>query len=222
MKSQPLDIRADIWDIHTQYCKQAVGPAAGEVLKKGHRELSQLGNLLKRIPGQPSEVEVIGEGPDRVKLSWLPPEKNPEAVESYVVWKQEKGKQWERVRETKKTKILITGLKSNTQYQFNVAATNDLIKSVATKQYSCTMDSRAEKGIAGSIEGSMASLFPITFWNDDKTTHIVLTLATLACPLSIVCAPVTVPVAAVWFATKRVKEGCYSGDLSPESDDCTS
>ena len=75
---------------------------------------------------------------------------------------------------------------------------------------------------AGSIEGSMASLFPITFWNDDKTTHIVLTLATLACPLSIVCAPVTVPVAAVWFATKRVKEGCYSGDLSPESDDCTS
>ena len=117
MKSQPLNIRADIWNIHTQYCKQAVGPAAGEVLKKGHRELSQLGNLLKRIPGQPSEVEVIGEGPDRVKLSWLPPEKNPEAVESYVVWKQEKGKQWERVRETKKTKILITGLKSNIPVQ---------------------------------------------------------------------------------------------------------
>ncbi len=57
-----------------------------------------------------------------------PPEKNPEAAESYVVWKQEEGKQWERVRETKKTKILITGLKSGTKYQFRVTATNDLIK----------------------------------------------------------------------------------------------
>ena len=64
-------------------------------------------------------MEIIGEGPDQVKLSWQPPEKNPEAAEKYMVWKQEEGEQWERVRETKRTKILITGLKSRTEYQFS-------------------------------------------------------------------------------------------------------
>ena len=48
-----------------------------------------------------------------------------------MVWKQEEGKQWEIAKETKKTKILITGLKSETDYLFRVTATNDLIKSVA-------------------------------------------------------------------------------------------
>ena len=55
---------------------QAVVPAAaGEVLKKGHRELNQLGASLKRIPGPPSEVVVMGKGSDQVKLNWQPPEK---------------------------------------------------------------------------------------------------------------------------------------------------
>ena len=111
INSQPLDIMAEIQEIDRQYHRQAVGPAAIEVLEKGHRELNQLGDSLKRIPGPPREVRSIGWGPDRVKLSWQPPEKNPEAAESYVVWKQEEGKQWERVKETKRTKILITGLK---------------------------------------------------------------------------------------------------------------
>ena len=38
-------------------------------------------------------------------------------------------------------------------------------------------------------------------------------------PVSFLCAPVVAPVAAVWCATKSNKEQCYSGDLSPESDD---
>ena len=122
---------AEMQKVDRQYHRQAVGPAGGEVLEKGHRELNQLGDLLKKIPGQPCQVEVIGRGPDRVKLSWQPPEKNPEAAESYVVWKQEEGKQWEIAKETKKTKILITGLKSEIDYLFRVTATNDLIKSVA-------------------------------------------------------------------------------------------
>ena len=112
-----------------EYAPFTRASAASEVLKKGRRELKQPGDSLKRIPGPPSEVEVIGRGSDRVKLSWQPPKKNPEAAESYVVWKQEEGKQWERVRETRKTTMLITGLKSRTEYQFQVTATNDLINS---------------------------------------------------------------------------------------------
>ena len=67
---------AEMQKVDRQYHRQAVGPAGGEVLEKGHRELNQLGDLLKKIPGQPCQVEVIGRGPDQVKLSWQPPEKN--------------------------------------------------------------------------------------------------------------------------------------------------
>ncbi len=119
INSHPLEMMAEIQEIDEQCHRQAVGPAASEVLEKGRRELNQLGDLLKRIPGPPGEVEIIGEGPDQVKLSWQPPEKNSEAAERYMVWKQEEGEQWERVRETKRTKILITGLKSRTEYQFS-------------------------------------------------------------------------------------------------------
>ena len=63
-----------------------------------------------------------------------------------MVWKREEGKQWERVRETKKTKILITGLKSDTWYQFRVTATSDLIRSMAATQDPGTLLSEAIYG----------------------------------------------------------------------------
>ena len=116
--SEPLDIMAEIQEIDDQYHRQAVRPAASEALEKGHRELRQLEDLLKRIPGPPSEVKIIGQAFDRVKLSWEPPLKNPEAAEWYVVWKQEEGGQWEKVRETRKTRALISGLKSRKKIPF--------------------------------------------------------------------------------------------------------
>ncbi len=228
INSHPLDIMAEIWDIHTQYCKQAVGPAAGEVLKKGHRELNQLGDSLKRIPGPPCEVEVIGWGPDRVKLSWQPPKKNPEAAESYVVWKQEEGMQWERVRETKKTKILITGLKSDTDYQFRITATNDLIKSVAATHDSWTMESKAKMGaLAGGVGAITLSLMPVAaaianVTAEDMSGGKIVAISVATLPISLICAPVTATVGGVWIAREVIKDGCYSGDLSPESDDETS
>ena len=203
INSQPLDIMVEIQKIDWQYHRQTVGPAASEVLEKGHRELNQLGDSLKRIPGPPRKVKVIGQGPDRVKLSWQPPRKNPEAAESYVVWKQEKGKQWERVRETKKTKILITGLKSGTEYQFRVTATNYLIKSVAIMQDSQTQVSKAAAGALGCTLGGLVALLVFG-----------------------ICAPALLPVAVpmlgVRGARDMIEDECYEGDLSPESDDETS
>ena len=228
INSHPLDVMAEIWDIHTQYCKQAVGPAAGEVLKKGHRELNQLGTFLKRIPGPPGEVEVIGRGPDRVKLSWQPPDKNPKAAESYVVWKQEEGKQWERERETKKTKILITGLKSGTEYQLRVTATNDLIKSVATTQDSCTRMSKAKVGAFGGGFGAVMFLLApvavsyVAMTYEDTSAGKFVAISVATAPISLICAPVSATVGGVLGARDSIKADCYSGDLSPESDDETS
>ena len=68
---------------------------------------------------------------------------NPEAVESYVVWKREEGNAWEKVRETKRTKTLISGLKSNTSYEFRVIASNDLIKSIEAKNHLFTSKTKA-------------------------------------------------------------------------------
>ncbi len=228
INSQPLDIMAEIQEIDRQYHRQAVGPAASEVLEKGHRELNQLGDSLKRIPGPPSEVEVIGRGPDRVKLSWQPPEKNPEAAESYVVWKQEEGMEWERVRETKKTKILITGLKSGTKYQFRVTATNDLIKSVTITQDSQTLWSKAKMGaIAGGAGAIGLSLMPVALaihvMSDKKMSiKMAVAISVATAPISLICAPVTATVGGVWFARQMINLCYHSGDLSPESDDETS
>ncbi len=228
INSQPLDIMAEIQEIDRQYHRQAVGPAASEVLEKGHRELNQLGDSLKRIPGPPGKVVIIGRGSDRVKLSWQPPEKNPEAAESYVVWKQEEGKQWERVRETKKTKILITGLKSNTDYQFRVTATNDLIKSVATTQNSWTYESKAKVGaIAGGKGAVVFALSPVIGYESMTGRYMsvrkVVAISVAIAPLSLICAPVTATVGGVWAAREEINQiRCYSGDLSPESDDETS
>ena len=70
INSKPLDVSEDIWDIVLQYDSQAIGPAAKQVLKKGYRELNQLGDSLKRIPGPPVGVSVVGQGPDQIKLRW--------------------------------------------------------------------------------------------------------------------------------------------------------
>ena len=224
MNSQPLDIMAEIREIDEQYYRRAIGPAASEVLEKGHRELIELGGLLKKVPGPPGEVEVIGRGPDRVKLSWQPPEKNPEAVENYVVWRQEEGKQWERVRETQNTKTLIVGLKSNIHYQFQVTATNVLTKSIATTQSSFTQQSKAFVGATGGVVGAVFS--PVLVWAffsdsewSEKTGIAKSAAQSLAfIPAGLICAPVAAPVAAVWYATKSITEQCFSGDLSQECD----
>ena len=228
INSQPLDIVAEIQAIDEQYHRQAVGPAASEVLEKGHRELNQLGDLLKRNPGPPGAVRVIGSGSDRVKLSWQPPRKNHEAAESYVVWKQEKGKQWERVRATKKTKILITGLKSDTYYQFTVTATNDLIKSLDTWESSLTKISKAYPGLTGSVKGGVDSLSICRCFSDmlievitEKAWGYVPLFGALSLfdlSLILTCAPLIVRFGAAGGAWHKIKEECYYGDLSPGSD----
>ena len=108
--SLPLNIQEEVSVITESYNMQAVGPAARQVLERGMSELNQLSDILKKIPGQPQNVNVIGRSSDRVKLSWDPPKHNPEAVEEYVVYKRIKDGEWEEAVRTKKTKALVKGL----------------------------------------------------------------------------------------------------------------
>ena len=89
-----------------------------------------------------------------MKLSWEPPFYNPEAVEEYVVYKREKGGEWEEAVRTKKTKALVKGLKSNPRLdyhgldnidsymleskrkcEFQIVAINSTVTSLAIKNY---------------------------------------------------------------------------------------
>ena len=79
---------------------------------------------------------IIGQATDRIKLSWIPPEHNPEAVEEYVVYKKAQDGEWKEVVRTKKTKALVKGLKCMTTYEFQVVATNSTITSLASGETS--------------------------------------------------------------------------------------
>ena len=130
-KSVCLDVQNDVRCITAKYNKMAVGPAASEVLERGLSELSQLSDILKKIPGQPRNIEVIGTGSDRIKLSWDLPEHNPEAVEEYLVYKKAQGGDWEEAARTEKTRVLVKQLESCTKYEMCVLATNSHIKGLA-------------------------------------------------------------------------------------------
>ena len=153
--------------------------------------------------------------------------KNPEAAEIYVVWKQEKDKEWERVRETRKTRMLITGLKSDTGYRFKVTATNDLIKSIEETSWNTqTKSSKVVEGTSGGLVGAFTSSMMVVCLIEavrgkemSKSSAMVVSAATI--PVSIVCAPVAAPVMAVKWGREAINKE-YIGDLSPESDEETS
>ena len=210
--SDPLNISTEIEKIDEDYHRKAIGPAAREVLEKGHRELNQLEDMLKRIPGPPENVTRIGWGPDRIKLAWDPPLTNPEAAESYIVWKREKGNAWEKVKETKKTKMLITGLKSDTEYEFQIEATNDLIKS-AEKEWHDSTDTSPAKAIGISCPLLVGVLIASNFSENDKVLYAA---GATSLPINLLIAPVTVPVFAYVLTRNEVK---FTGDVTPESDD---
>jgi hypothetical protein len=122
-KSECLDVDSDIQSITAEYHRKAVGPAASEVLESGLSGLRQFSDILKKIPGPPQNVKVIGRGSDRVKLSWDPPTRNPEAVEAYIIYKKPNGGEWEVAARTEKTKVVVKKFESWTKYEISVLAT---------------------------------------------------------------------------------------------------
>ena len=228
--SKPLDIEVEMETIDIAYNERAVGPAATEILEKGHRELNQLRDFLKKIPGPPTDICRIGRGPDRIKLSWCPPKVNPEACESYVVWKKEEGQAAERVGETKKTKMLITGLKSDKYYSFQVKATNDIIKSISEVDVEGTTPTKAETVAVGAAFVGGVSLFAgglllssaaprsIKYTTGIEVAAVITAFASI--PLNIVVAPVVAPAIVVYLLKNHGDElDNYEGDLTPESDE---
>ena len=238
--SLPLDIQREVSVITKSYNIQAVGPAARQVLGRELSELNQLSDILKKIPGQPQNVGVIGSSNDRVKLRWDPPAHNPEAVEEYVVYKRVKDGEWEEAVRTKKTRALVKGLKSHTSldvnvfdiikvetdYELQVMAVNNIVTSLPTKPSAEAKLSTAANTTYGACLGVAASLLlPCVIGAAFEEAHYVNLsesnkkllkgLSIAALPVSIALSPITAPVMAVTLAAYA------RNDLKSEEGDLT-
>ena len=242
--SLSLDIQEEVSEITKSYNRLAVGPAARQVLERELSELNQLSYILKKIPSQPQNVGVIGKSSDRVKLSWVPPKHNPEAVEEYVVYKRIKGGEWEEAVRTKKTRALVKGLKSHTKfdvdgldrvyygaitdYEFQVLALNSTVTSIATNKSAQAKPSTAATtafGASVGVGGSLLLPYLIGMAFDD-TDYVNLSesnkkllkgLSIAALPVSIALSPITAPVLAVALAkAARHTLKDYEGDLTED------
>ena len=243
--SKTLNIKREIEKITYHYNGSAIGPAKETVLKKGHKELNQLGDTLKMIPGCPQGVKIIGTGSDRIKLSWNPPAHNPEAAELYVVSMRDEDGVWKEVKRTKHTKALVTGLKSKKKYEFKVTAANATLVSLANKNESETERSKTFFAGLGFAVGVVCAPFAtvgmltcaavdgIKYGSKTTTTTSVeevkdkptfklstttilgITAATM--PLSLLLSPVTVPLMATGTTIAAVI-GSTKGDVTPVSE----
>ena len=241
MESLTLNVDEKTSTILKCYCETAVGPAATEVMERGLTELQKLKDTLKMIPGKPLNLRVIGKDSDRIKLSWEPPKHNPEAVKYFIVSrKATEEEQWEEVRQTTRTRALITGLKPDTDYEFQVQSANDLVESLKIGQSSHTMQTFFKAGTAAACEGGVKGA-ALSSYNLLALTHLytietnpfkshpydraspkakkLVTRATM--PLSILLSPISAPVGAAVIATfvvkhqKKTRE-CSKGDLTYE------
>ena len=226
--SKTLEIQKEIRAITHHYNEVAVGPAASEVREKGLMELNQLEKTLKMIPGCPHDVEVIGRGPNRIKLSWNPPAHNPEAAELYVVSMRVEGGAWEEAKRTKQTKALVTGLKSKKKYEFKVTATNSVMRSLENVKETKTELSKADISVLLSVVGAAMPLMSVglkvhailekKILGSELGTAAKVGIYAATAPLSLLLTPAVPPVVAIHLAAE-VSVDRNRGDLTPVSDD---
>ena len=222
--SRPIDIQVEASEVTEEYYRRAIGPAASEVMEKGMADLSKFSDSLKKIPGHPQNVEVIGLSSDRVKLSWDPPSHNPEAVEEYVVYKRAaKGGDWEEAARTKKTRALVKGLKSSMKYELHVTATNSLITSLASN-----METETEMSIpvtAAVCSAATCLAMPLTIeiltrdsFRDLSNSGMFLRLGLCAAvlPVTVALSPIIAPVTVAAVTVVLTAGKHLDSDLSDE------
>ena len=223
--------------LQNNYKEKSLGPASSEILDKGLSEIEQLTSILKKIPGRSRNVWIIGQSTDRIILSWMPPEHNPDAVKEYVVYKKDQDGIWKEVARTKNTKALVKGLKWMTTHEFQVVATNSTVTSLSSGETPESIFPSSLVSAAGVGAGAATSLFlPYvigasceafkqnkSYGGESQLTQfqsdffVGLSIVTL--PLSIALAPITAPIFALATAAHfKVEFADYQegGDLTDE------
>ena len=143
----------------------------------------------------------------------------------YVVSMRVEGEAWEKVKSTKHTKALVTGLKSKKKYKFKVIASNSVMISLANVETEASKAFYTAKGVyMGALNSPWLLGIEIIHAIDKAsntpgflgdTAEVCIYAATL--PLSLLFSPVTVPITAVLCVSEEM-ELCNVGDLTPVSD----
>ena len=228
-RSTPLNIQSEITVVSGMYNRRAVGPAARDVLERGLTDLNKLSDILQKIPGAPRNMKVLGIGSDRVKLSWEPPIHNPEAVEEYVVYKNEGDGDWKEAVRTEKTKVLVKGLITNTKHEFRVIATNSVLSGLTIAAETTTKLSAANGAALGTII-SFGSISFLLWGITGKTVGVkrntvlkpsvhamYIGAGIVMSPLSLLVAPVMLPLTPVLVVGAAIAAvGSKTGDLTED------
>ena len=227
--STPVDITQDVNRIEQEYIDSAIGPAKHDVLKINRAEILQLSSMLHKLPGEPRDLKVIGVAHNKVKLSWSPPLVNPEAVDMYYVQVCMDGGEWKTVKETSRTKALITDLLDLAKYSFSVVAANNVMKLKGLKI--CNSATTKVSGTKEFAVGLAAAAFPVVAavnhftHRHDRGEEVSLVAAASAIALTTALTPVTVlgfpfsgPLLAISLVDQLEKHSKSWGDLTPEDD----
>lgn len=227
--STAVDITHDVSKVEKEYKSKAVGPAKGDVFNTRHHEIMHMSSVLHKLPGEPSDLKVIGVGHNMVKLSWDPPLINPQAVDMYHVKVCMDGGEWVTVKETSKTKALITNLFDKADYKFSVVAASNLMKGTEIFQSATTKVSERKEVAVGLISAAFPVVSAVNYIirerNRARDVSLVkavsaITLTTLLTPATLVSFPLfSGPLVAISLMNQLENQGKSWGDLTPEEDD---
>ena len=126
-------------------------------MDKGHSEIEQLRSfgltsILKKIPGKPRDVWIIGQSTDQLDASRAQPRCCRRVC-------GDQDGEWKEVARTKNTKALVKGLKWMTTHEFQVVATNSTVTSLSSGETSESIFPSSLVSAAGVGAGAATSLF---------------------------------------------------------------
>ena len=229
VKAVPVDITTDMSELVMKYHLSAIGPAKDEVLEKGRDRLISLSSMLDKLPGKPTDLKIIGVAYDKVKLSWSPPLENPDAAERYIVNACMDGEEWKVLKETSRTKVLITGLLDSAKYKFSVCATNDLLMGLKSKNDVVTKIDNTKEFLLTLASGSVPVIAVVShcIHSHNRGKDMPLSVMVPLVAASVAVTPATLlgfPLSGPLLATsvmidEQLEEHSKSwGDLEPEDD----
>ena len=231
----PYDITEDIQQFKDQYNKVACGPAKAEVFSTKRQECMVEENKLLQIPGPIEDLQIIGIGSDRIKLTWQKPSVNTTAAHAFEVYMVEEQGNLVLVDTTTNCYVLIKHLKSNQHYTFVVRVKNDHFcgnhVSHASARTSMNAISRTAIGVGTFLAFTVGSplVFPTVFTagtiasirsdvNEQRYGTAIaksasLTLLPLALPIGTFATAVVAPV----IAFDTFSESGPKGDTSEDA-----
>ena len=207
-KQSKVNISQELLAAEEKYYERAIGPAKDEVCKQVRVRLeNDSSDLIRTVPGKPSNLQSTGSDKDKIKLRWVETNPYPGVVDFYQVQTMSGTENWTILPDhfTEQSAV-IHNLKSNRKYLFQVRGVGKTgILGNWSDTYTCNTT-------LGSVPRGMATFG--TFLGGMVVAPIAgLVCAPIMGPLSIVGGVVGGPILAATLAKKVAKRFGPKGEL---------